>query len=63
MLTESTDKDALILQEEINKYSDLLKFENSKMTVTDKAKKLVEEYSNKPTLVKKILNDEVKSIH
>ena len=33
------------------------------MTVTDKAKKLVEEYSNKPNLIKKILNEEVKLIH
>jgi hypothetical protein len=49
----------LVLQEEFQKYSDLLKYENSKMTVCDKAKKLVEDYSSQPNIVKSLLNAQV----
>lgn len=58
LLTDGSEKDPLCLQEEFHKYSDLLKFENKKMTVSDKAKKLVEDYSHKATQIKAAIEEQ-----
>lgn len=36
------------MQEEFQKYSELIKFENNAMNISDKSKKLVEDYSKVP---------------
>ena len=40
-LSQGADKNPYHLQEEFQKYSELIKFENSKMVISDKAKKIV----------------------
>ena len=57
-MTDGLEKDPLTLQEQFHKYSDLLKFENKKMTVSDKAKKLVEDYSHKSSQIKTLIEDQ-----
>lgn len=40
-LSQGSEKNPYELQEEFQKYSELIKFENSKMVISDKAKKIV----------------------
>lgn len=40
-LSQGGDKNAFELQEEFQKYSELIKFQDSKMVISDKAKKIV----------------------
>ena len=45
LLCEAKQKDPAELHTEFQKYVELLKYDNKKLKVTDKSKKLVEEYS------------------
>lgn len=55
-LSKNDSKDAFALQEEFHRYSELIQFENNNMNVSDKSKKLVEDYSKIPNRVSSFLN-------
>lgn len=56
LIDENPSKDSDLILDQFKKYTELLKYENDKLKVSDKAKTLVQNYSSLPKKLQDILS-------
>ena len=61
-LIKKQENDPYWLQEEFQKQSQLIKYEKSTIQISDKAKKIVEDYSEVPKQIESVLKDQTEKI-